>query len=143
MCTTHPKMKGFTLVELIIVVAIIGILAAIAIPAYQDYTKRTYVGEALNVAISAKNAMWDYYSVQGTWPNNNTVAGLIRPASITANRVNQIDITGNVITIQFSNTLSPAPDNTLVLTAADANGSLIWDCTGGTIPDKYRPSNCR
>ena len=134
---------GFTLIELMIVVAIIGILASIAIPAYQDYTKRAYVAEALSVAAGVKSAMWDYYTVQGNWPANNTVAGLAKPASITANRVTQVDITGNNITIQFTNTLSPAPANTLVLTAADADGSLTWDCTGGTLPGKYRPANCR
>jgi len=141
--TPHNSSKGFTLIELMIVVAIIGILAAIAIPAYQDYTKRSYVAEALSVASSVKNSIWDFYSAEGTWPINNTAAGLAPPASITTSRVVQMDVTGNIITIQFTNSLAPAASNTLILTANGAGGSLTWDCTGGTLSDKYRPAVCR
>src|SRR5258705_10984112 len=68
--------KGFTLIELMIVVAIIGILAAIAIPAYQDYTIRAQVTEGLNLAGAAKTAVSESYSSNGTWPADNTAAGV-------------------------------------------------------------------
>ena len=69
--------KGFTLIELMIVVAIIGILAAIAIPAYQNYTKRSHVSEGLSLAGGAKTAVTEFYSSQGTWPAGNANAGFI------------------------------------------------------------------
>ncbi len=139
----NPSYKGFTLIELMIVVAIIGILAAIAIPAYQDYTKRTYVAEGLSLASAAKNSVWDYYSSEGNWPADNTAAGLVEPSSISSNKITSVDVTNNTITISFHNTISAAPNNTLILTANDNNGSLSWDCTGGALPGKFRPTNCR
>ena len=139
----NPSSKGFTLIELMIVVAIIGILAAIAIPAYQDYTKRTYVAEGLNLASIAKNNVWDYYSSEGSWPTDNTAAGLAAPTSIISNKITSVDVTNNTITISFHNTISAAPNNTLILTASDNSGSLSWNCTGGALPDRFRPANCR
>lgn len=70
------KNKGFTLIELMIVVAIIGILSMFALPAYQDYTKRTYVAEGLALASAAKMAMTEYYSTTGSWPQSNAEAGI-------------------------------------------------------------------
>ena len=137
------KQLGFTLIELMIVVAIIGILAAIAIPAYQDYTKRSYVAEGLNLAVAAKNGMWDFFSTNGTWPADNTAAGVARPVDISSRMIDQVAIAGNQITITFNPLLSAAPNNLMVLTASDAGGSLTWDCSGGTLPSRYRPTNCR
>lgn len=68
--------KGFTLIELMIVVAIIGILSMFALPAYQDYTKRTYIAEGMSLASMAKSAVTEYYAVNGTWPSNNAEIGL-------------------------------------------------------------------
>src|SRR5699024_2634846 len=74
--------RGFTLIELMIVVAILAIIMAIAIPAYQDYTIRSQVTEGMNLAGGAKAAVWDYWSSHGAFPNNNEDAGLADPASI-------------------------------------------------------------
>src|SRR3569833_2525219 len=93
--------KGFTLIELMIVVAIIGILAAIAIPAYQDYTIRAQVTEGLNLAAPAKASVADVYANTGNWPADNTAAGLGADTSITGKYVQSVNVTGGVITIKY------------------------------------------
>ena len=133
--------QGFTLIELMIVVAIIGILAAIAIPAYQDYTKRSHVSEGLNLAGAAKSALAEYYATNGTWPTDNTAAGLAPSGSITGNAVQKVHITGRTVTVTYNAKVSTGA--TLVMVATDNNGSIDWDCTGGNVPDKWRPANCR
>ncbi|ENW6507911.1 pilin, partial [Neisseria gonorrhoeae] len=73
--------KGFTLIELMIVIAIVGILAAVALPAYQDYTARAQVSEAILLAEGQKSAVTEYYLNHGEWPKDNTSAGVASPAS--------------------------------------------------------------
>ena len=133
--------KGFTLIELMIVVAIIGILAAIAIPAYQDYTKRTHVSEGMSLAGAAKAAVAEYYASQGVWPNNNGSAGLATAASIAGNAVTSVSVGNRTITITYNARVSNG--STILMVATDASGSITWDCTGGDVQDKYRPANCR
>jgi len=133
--------QGFTLIELMIVVAIIGILAAIAIPAYQDYTKRSHVSEGLSLAGGAKAGVSEFYSSQGGWPLNNASAGLPLETSITGNAVRSVKVVGTEITITYNTKVTSGA--TLVMAATAANGSVIWNCTGGNVLDKYRPSNCR
>lgn len=84
--------KGFTLIELMIVIAIIGILAAIALPAYQDYTKRSRVSEGLSLAGGAKSALTEYYASNNKWPSSNAEAGIAEPASIKGNAVKSVTV---------------------------------------------------
>lgn len=132
--------KGFTLIELMIVVAIIGILAAIAIPAYQNYTKRSHVSEGLSLASGAKAAVTEYYSSKGEWPTTNTEAGI--SSTITGNAVNSVVVTGSgTITVTYNTKAESGA--TIILKGTDASGAVQWDCTTGTLDTKYRPANCR
>ena len=133
--------KGFTLIELMIVVAIIGILAAIALPAYQDYTKRTHVSEGLTLAGGAKASVTEYYSSQGNFPSNNSSAGLAAATDIKGNAVKSVTVANGKITIAYNNKVT---DNaTLQLSPTTGAGGVQWSCKGGTVIAKYRPSNCR
>jgi type IV pilus assembly protein PilA len=133
--------KGFTLIELMIVVAIIGILAAIAIPAYQNYTKRSHVSEGLSLAGGAKAAISEYYSSKGEWPTNNSVVGLAQPASISGNAVKSVSVASTQITITYNTKV--ANNATLIVAATQSSGGITWTCTSGTLKAELRPSNCR
>ena len=139
------KQKGFTLIELMIVVAIIGILAAIAIPAYQDYLVRAKVSEGLNLAAAAKTAVAEYYSAKGNLPLNNTSAGLPAAASINGNNVGNIAVATGKITITYT-TDPNIKGSTLVISPTTNAGGVKWTCTstsGANVKGKYRPSSCR
>ena len=136
------KQQGFTLIELMIVVAIIGILAAFAIPAYQDYTIRAKVTEGLSLASAGKTAISEYFASNGTIPTNNTQAGMALPDEISGNSVDNVTVGANgVITVDFSTT--QIANSTLTFTPATAAGKVVWNCTGGNLEGKYRPSSCR
>ncbi|MES1952395.1 fimbrial protein (precursor) [Salinisphaera sp. S4-8] len=136
------KQQGFTLIELMIVVAIIGILAAIAIPQYQNYTTRAKVTEGISLASSAKTGVSEFYQSQGTLPNGNTQAGLPASGSITGNNVSSVSVGNNgAITVTYSG--APIASNTIIFTPNTGDGSITWTCDGGSLEDKYRPANCR
>lgn len=137
----NVKQKGFTLIELMIVVAIIGILAAIAIPAYQDYTIRARVTEGLEMASSAKLAVSETSQTNNALPATQAATGYTTPAA-TANVTSIViaDTTG-VITVTYT---AAAGGGTITLVPTlTANGDITWSCTGGTLLAKYRPANCR
>ncbi len=138
--------QGFTLIELMIVVAIIGILAAVAIPAYQDYTVRARVTEGLSLASAAKTGVSEFFASKGALPSTNASVGLPLAASITGNAVRSVGIGGvGIITVTFSGTNMPgdAANSTLTLTPDTTAGRVGWSCTGGDLLSKYRPSSCR
>jgi len=136
--------KGFTLIELMIVIAIIGILITIAIPAYQDYLIRTQVAEGLTLTASAKTAVWDYKSQYGSLPLNNEEAGLVSPKSITGKYVSSVSVGINGIIVEYGQSAHQLLKNkTLALLPTTTTGSILWSCVGGTLDDKYRPSTCR
>ncbi|ENS8332839.1 pilin [Neisseria gonorrhoeae] len=110
--------KGFTLIELMIVIAIVGILAAVALPAYQDYTARAQVSEAILLAEGQKSAVTEYYLNHGKWPENNTSAGVASATDIKGKYVESVTVANGVVT-------------------ADATGN------DGKIDTKHLPSTCR
>lgn len=142
--TMRSVQKGFTLIELMIVVAIIGILAAVALPAYQDYTKRSHVSEGLSLAGGAKTAVTEYYSSEGEWPTNNAKAGIASDASIKGNAVKSVNVNGSLITVTFNTKVEN--DKKLELKGSDNDGSIEWACrapSANGVPAKYLPANCR
>jgi type IV pilus assembly protein PilA len=136
------KQQGFTLIELMIVVAIIGILAAVAIPAYQDYTIRAKVTEGLSLASAGKTSISEYFASNGTIPTNNTQAGIAASESISGNSVDHVVVNNGTIVVTFST--PQISGSTLELRPSTSAGKVVWDCgTGGNLEGKYRPSSCR
>ncbi|HGG8605850.1 TPA: pilin [Neisseria meningitidis] len=160
--------KGFTLIELMIVIAIVGILAAVALPAYQDYTARAQVSEAILLAEGQKSAVTEYYLNHGIWPANNNSAGVASSASdIKGKYVKEVTVANGVITAQMasSGVNKEIQGRKLSLWAKRQNGSVKWFCgqpvtranattnddvtaatgngTNGKIDTKHLPSTCR
>ena len=136
---------GFTLIELMIVVAIIAILAAIAIPAYQDYLVRAQVSEGMVLASGAKAAVWDYVSNTGEFPPSNKTAGLAKDTSITGSYVSSVNVANGVIKVQFGGPKANSHINArfLALSPISKTGSIVWTCTPSTLDGKYLPTSCR
>ncbi len=140
------KEQGFTLIELMIVVAIIGILAAVALPAYQNYTTRAAVTEALSVAASAKLAMAETFTATGAFPTTNALAGLPAANTIIGTNVASVAVqpANNDILITFNANNATLNGNTITLRGTNAGGSITWVCRSiGGLADANLPANCR
>ncbi|MGN2246460.1 pilin [Frateuria sp. GZRR35] len=144
---TIRRAGGFTLIELMIVIAIIAILAAIAIPAYQDYTIRAQVSEGLSLSTGPKSAVWDFISNTGRFPRNNASAGLSKATSIIGSYVSSVDVTDGKIGVAYQGPKANIQIHSaaLVLSPITHGGSIAWTCSGPgtTLPGKYLPSSCR
>jgi len=147
--------KGFTLIELMIVVAIIAILAAIAVPAYQNYIIRSKVTEALTSADMARTAVSETFQTKGYVPTNNASAGLpATAASVKTKYMSDLQIGANgVITVTVDGTNSDADNKLITLTPTDNTGTnpipanysgpIDWKCKATTVPTKYVAASCR
>ncbi|ENT0947832.1 prepilin-type N-terminal cleavage/methylation domain-containing protein [Neisseria gonorrhoeae] len=157
--------KGFTLIELMIVIAIVGILAAVALPAYQDYTARAQVSEAILLAEGQKSAVTEYYLNHGEWPENNGDAGVASSSSIIGKYVESVTVTNGVVTAKMKSdgVNKEIQGKKLSLWGRRENGSVKWFCgqpvtrtdkanddvtddaTAGNnkIDTKHLPSTCR
>jgi len=136
--------KGFTLIELMIVVAIIAVLAAIAIPAYQDYVIRAQFADGLSIVGAAKTAVSEYYQLRGNFPTSNSLAGTAPANTIISNFVTQTAVgAGGVITVTYGGEVnSILTGQTAMLTPFDRGGSIEWDCSSA-LADRYLPTQCR
>jgi type IV pilus assembly protein PilA len=137
--------QAFTLIELMIVVAIIGILAAIAIPAYQNYIIRAQVSEGLTLSATAKMAVSEYYVDRGVWPDDNDEAGLTDKHEIVGNYTEHVSIESNVIEIKYGHGSHAAIfDEKIELTAVNNAGSISWSCaSAGVIQPEHIPGTCK
>ena len=148
--TLRAAQKGFTLIELMIVVAIIGILAAVALPAYQDYTVRAKVTEGLTLASSAKLAVAENAS-----NGKNFDSGWVAPTATAAVSSLAIAAANGQITITYTAAagggdivMTPTAGGAALAGTASAStvptaGSVAWSCTGGSLLAKFRPAQCR
>ena len=135
--------QGFTLIELMIVIAIIAILMSYAIPAYRDYTIRAKAGEGVALAAGAKLAVSEYFINEGAWPTNNTKAGMATNTDIKGSNVASITNTTGILTVLFANDPVLAGKSVILSpTSASGAGSVLWTCKTA-LDFRYVPVDCR
>ena len=142
----RKEQQGFTLIELMIVVAIIGIIASIAIPLYTNYIVRSQVAEGIKLSTAAKVAAAEYFQNHGVFATTNAAAGVAAGGSIVGNYVTQVQLAaGGAIQITYGNEVhADIVGAVLSITPTGNSGSVTWDCTGDALlPNKYVPSACR
>jgi type IV pilus assembly protein PilA len=136
--------KGFTLIELMIVVAIVGILAAVAIPAYQDYLIRARVSEGMGLAAAAKTTVAENAAAGTALANGYTApAATASVTSVAIAADGTVTITYTAAAGGGTITLVPTSGGAALVAGTPPAGSIDWNCTGGTLLDRYRPANCR
>ncbi len=141
---------GYTLIELMLIVAIISIILVMALPLYQQYSTRARIAEGLSLATRFKTAVAETYLSNGSFPTGNSEAGISNPGSYETDDVDNITVSDTptpgsvIITFKISEFPDLGGNNTLVLVPSGASsGSITWDCSQGNLPSWARPRICR
>lgn len=143
--------QGFTLIELMIVVAIIGILAAIALPAYQDYLVRSKMTEVISLASAAKTSVTEFYQSTGNFPSDAAQGGINTAQNQSSYLAADVGLATTATTVTITYTLSGnglgttqiSETDTFIFAGTATGPRLNWDCTTGSVAPKFLPANCR
>ena len=139
------KQKGFTLIELMVVVAVIGVLSAIAIPQYQNYVARAQVAEGFSLVASGKMAVAEYYNENGSYPADNAAARLGAANTIIGKYVGSVTVDAGKLTVAYNTTTAheKLQGKNFALTPKENGGSISCTCSVGTVGVDYLPNSCQ